>query len=139
MVLNKNNNKITKIVKILDEYTIIINAGTNDGVKLNDMFNIMDKKGDEIIDPETNEVIGYLNAIKDTVKVTEVQEKMCVCSSLNISQLHRNLTVTANALNNFINMNEKKRLNINYDDVNKDRKESDEPIKVGDEVKLIKS
>src|SRR5699024_11343203 len=74
-------NKEFKIVKILDVYNVVINAGLSHGLKQGDQFQILDKEGSDVIDPDTQEVIGKLDLIKATVSVTELQEKMCICSS----------------------------------------------------------
>src|SRR5690625_5664592 len=76
--MKKNN---FKVVKILDEYTLIINAGAIHNIKSKDEFQILDKEGSEVVDPETRDVSGYLDLIKATVEVSELQDKMCICTS----------------------------------------------------------
>jgi len=69
-----------KVAKIVDNYTIVINLGKNNGVKMNMKFVIYDE-GEMIKDPETNEELGKLELVKGRVEVTNVQEKMCVAET----------------------------------------------------------
>ncbi|NIK11155.1 FlgT C-terminal domain-containing protein [Alkalibacillus almallahensis] len=125
-----------KIVKIIDEYTLIINAGSNDGVNIDDKFQILDKKGNKVIDPDTKEVIGKLDLIKDTVTVTEVYEKMSVCSSKSVIKQNNILNAPLYLKDQFI---EQQKLNIDLNEVTGGLRKSDEKIKIGDEVNLIKT
>lgn len=131
--------KEKKVIKILDEYTIIINAGFKEGIKEGDTFQILDTKGNVVKDPDTGEVLGYLDLIKDTVKVTEVQEKMCFCSSTETIGINKVLMSSILNIQDSMLPIEKKRLNVDLDDITGGRERSNAPIKVGDRVRLIKS
>lgn len=69
-----------KVVKIIDEYHIVINAGRSDGVVRGDTFQIC---APEIIvkDPDTKAVLGTLSHTKATIAVTDVYEQMSVCQN----------------------------------------------------------
>ncbi|MBZ1511525.1 hypothetical protein J6K93_10485, partial [Leuconostoc mesenteroides] len=56
--------KKIKIIKIRDETAFVINAGSDDNIKENDQFEIIDLDGEQVIDPDTNEVLGKLNTSK---------------------------------------------------------------------------
>lgn len=135
-------NKQFKIAKILDEYNIVINAGTNHGVAIGDEFQILDVTSNPVEDPDTKEIIGYLNLIKASVIVIDVQEKMCICTS---EESKTSMGILADTLSNMTGhmhpygKTEKVRLNIDYSDVTGGLSKSNEPIRVGDSVKLIKS
>lgn len=134
-----NKEKQIKIIKIMDEYTVIINSGSNDGVQPGDRFQILDTKGNAVKDPDTGETLGYLDLIKDTVKVTEVQEKICFCSSLEAVGINDLLATNLMNLNNSLPFSgRKQRLNVDLDDVTGGREKSDVPIKIGDKVRLLK-
>ncbi|MGD0596930.1 MAG: hypothetical protein ABSA64_05335 [Sedimentisphaerales bacterium] len=70
------------VVKIIDEYTIVINRGDLDGVKLNQLFLIYILSDKEIIDPETNENLGYLELVRGRGKVCNVQERLSTIKSV---------------------------------------------------------
>jgi hypothetical protein len=63
------------IARIEDQYTLIINRGSDHGVETGMEFAVMADDGDQIIDPETGDVIGELPTEKLRVRVFEVQPK----------------------------------------------------------------
>lgn len=141
---NIKEKKEFKIVKILDEYDLIINGGKEHGIKLGDEFQILDKEGSKVIDPETQEVIGQLDLIKATVKVTELQERMCICSSRHTVKLNSpfsNLAITAgiSSIADSLAISEREKLNVDLTQVTGGKRKSNEKIRLGDTARLIKS
>lgn len=63
------------VARVEDEYTLIINRGSEHGLVPDMVFAVMTDGGDEILDPETGGVIGELPVEKLRVKVVEVQPK----------------------------------------------------------------
>ena len=71
-----------KVVTVMNnDYKVVINAGGNQGIKTGQRFLIYSLSEHEIIDPDTNESLGYLEIVKGTGKVIHVQEKMCTIES----------------------------------------------------------
>lgn len=70
-----------KVAKILNSRELVINCGTNQGVKLGMYFDVFDPKAQEIKDPETQEILGSIDRSKVRVKVTKVQIKICIAST----------------------------------------------------------
>lgn len=71
--------KTFKIIKIISDKKVVVNAGHLD-VKKNDQLEIY-LIGEEVIDPETGEVLGTLDTIKAYLIVTDVYDKMCLCEN----------------------------------------------------------
>ena len=69
-------NYIGKIIRILDENSILINAGKSD-VKLGDIVNVY-SIGEQIQDIDGKD-LGKFEYIKDTLSVTQVGDKFSVC------------------------------------------------------------
>jgi len=69
-----------KVIKIIDDYKLVINKGEKDGVKDNDKFMILEK-GEELFDPDTGESLGFLEVPKLKMKVIHCQEKNSVLES----------------------------------------------------------
>lgn len=130
-----------KIAKILDEYSVIVNAGTDDGIEVGDQFQILDKKGSAVKDPDTGATIGHLDLIKGTINVSEVQEKMCICTSPNyVSIPATSLLSSIRDITEALPVSSRReKLNVDLDQVTGGLRKSDAPIQVGDSVKLIKS
>ncbi|QNO14961.1 hypothetical protein HYG86_09320 [Alkalicella caledoniensis] len=70
-----------KVAKIINDTTLIINCGANDGVRKNQRFIVYALDGEEIRDPDTNQVLGNLETTKGTGVVTFVYENMCKIES----------------------------------------------------------
>ncbi|MDU7947829.1 MAG: hypothetical protein E7J31_05270 [Clostridium sp.] len=74
-------NKIFKVVEILEQTKIVINAGSNHGIRDNQRFLIYSLDGKEIIDPDTGKSLGHLEVVKGTGTATFVHENMCTVTS----------------------------------------------------------
>jgi len=72
------DNKTWRIVKIIDNYCVVVNAGAEHGIKVDDELEVYEP-GEPIIDPETNEELGTLDKIKSYLRVKHVYQKMCLC------------------------------------------------------------
>lgn len=70
-----------KVAKILSSREVVINAGSNEGVVVGMYFDILDPKGEDIIDPDTGEKLGSVDRPKVRVKITQVQEKLSIAST----------------------------------------------------------
>ena len=69
-----------KVAKVIDEYTLVINAGKNQGIKSGFKFLIY-SIGEDIKDPDTGESLGKLEVIKGTAKVSHVQDNISTVKS----------------------------------------------------------
>ena len=70
-----------KVARILNSREVAINRGQSDGVKEGMYFDILDPTSEDIKDPDTKAVLGSLSRPKVRVKVTRVEEKLCVAST----------------------------------------------------------
>ena len=66
-----------KIAKILNTRELVINRGTDDGVKDGMRFEVIDDF-DEILDPDTQEPLGAIKRVKIRVKVSYVQPRFSI-------------------------------------------------------------
>ncbi len=118
-----------KIIKIIDDETIVINAGSENKVNPGDKFEIFDI-GEEIRDPDTQEILGTLDTIKETVEAIHVFPKMCICK-------HRVITKHVSALSLGLETVSSKLLNIDSTEISGGLS-SDLTIHIGDKVRKIK-
>ena len=63
------------VARVEDEHTLIINRGSEHHVTEGMVFGVLAEDGDQIIDPETGDVIGELPSVKLRVRVTEVHPR----------------------------------------------------------------
>ncbi len=68
-----------KVAKILDEYSIVINVGRNSGVVDGMVFAIFVQSDEVVKDPDSSEVLGKLENIKEHVFVSHVQDRFSTC------------------------------------------------------------
>lgn len=118
-----------RVVKIIDDTSLIINAGAKDGVKKGDYMQISGK-GPVIIDPVNNEPLGRLDIIKDKLIVTDIYEKMCVCETPYTSTYFSSVLSSTPLLSST-----QRKLNVDATDISGN---GDKIIRIGDSAKLIK-
>lgn len=76
------NNRIrAKVARILNSREIVINAGTISGITNGMYFDVMDSKGEDILDPDTGETLGSIDRPKVRVRIIDVQEKLSIAST----------------------------------------------------------
>lgn len=68
------------VARVLDEYTVVINRGAEDGVEIGQTF-LVYYIADEVVDPETNESLGNLELVRGRGAATHVQPRMSTIRS----------------------------------------------------------
>lgn len=126
--------KIYKVVKIIDDSRIVINAGRVDKINKSSEFEIY-LEGSEVIDPETKDSLGTLDTIKAIIKPIVIYEKMCIC--VNIENVPSELVASFTGVK--LGMNTKpKRLNVDACEITGGLLD-DALIKIGDKVRLVQT
>lgn len=69
------------VVKIIDDYKVVINRGALHDVKKGQRFLLYRLSEEEIKDPISEESLGYLEMVKGTGKVIHVQDRMSTIES----------------------------------------------------------
>lgn len=65
-----------KVAEVVSDRELILNKGSNDGVKEGDYFKILNPNMMGIIDPDTHEDLGGFNVIKIVVVAIQVAERV---------------------------------------------------------------
>lgn len=120
-----------KIVKIIDEYRVVVNLGSA-SVKDNQLLEVY-QPGQEVTDPETGEALGTLDFIKAKLRVVAVFPKMCVCENKET----RNNSLLMGLAQSF-SYEEKLPLNVRATDISGGYDGVDKKIKVGDLVRSVR-
>ncbi len=76
-----------KVAKILTEREVVINIGSAQGVKKGMRFAILAPTPEEILDPETDEVLDVVDRTKVLVQATEVRERITICSTFRTTKI----------------------------------------------------
>jgi len=69
------------VVKIIDEYTVVIDGGIEKGLKEGMKFTIYSLSDEDIIHPVTDENLGKLEIIKGTGEIISIQPKLATIKS----------------------------------------------------------
>lgn len=64
-----------RVVKVIDEYRLVINKGSDDGITENNQFLIY-HLGEELFDPDTKECLGILELVCGEGKPEHIQEHL---------------------------------------------------------------
>ncbi|WP_236897049.1 hypothetical protein [Clostridium beijerinckii] len=117
-----------KVIKIISDYEIVINAGSNAKLEKGTSLDIF-VAGEEVFDPETDESLGTLDTVKATVEVDTVYPKMALCKNIEYST-----RTMLEAISNGIDMKKAKRLNVDSSEISGGLSD-DLVIRVGDLVR----
>lgn len=120
---------VFKIAKIVDEYTVVINAGSNQGINRGKTFEIY-SLGSEVTDPDTGASLGTLDYVKAKIVATDVFPKMSVCK--NRDQMATMVAGLAAAM-----IGKPVELNVAAEDISGDYDGYDSLIRIGDRVRMI--
>lgn len=90
------------VVKLIDEYTIVINRGSDHEMEEGKRFLIYSISPEEIFDPITKESLGHLESVKGKGKIIHVQEKISTIQSCEFGESsERKIIQKKNPLNPF--------------------------------------
>lgn len=70
-----------KVARVLNSRELALNLGSDHGVHEGMLFDVLDPKGENIVDPDTGAILGSLERPKVRVKVISVQDKLSVAST----------------------------------------------------------
>ena len=121
-----------RVIEILDEFSLIINYGENDGAEEGQRIRII-SVGPEVIDPFSYEILGTLDSIKAILTIETVYDNFSICKKIEskttnilMSPLSQFQTTTREVLP----------LNIDKAEISLKKAPSDKVIKVGDIVEI---
>lgn len=129
--------KKIKITKIVDETAFIINAGSENGIEEKDRFEILDTEGEEIKDPDSDEVIGTLNTSKGIIIANTVYPKMTIAKTRIIGGQSINIASDILKMTHPYfkeNTGHPEELLVDEYQISGGLQRSTNPIKIGDEV-----
>lgn len=83
--MNNQTKLAASVVHVIDEFSVAINRGEEQGVKVGDTYLIY-AIGPELIDPETDESLGALEIVRGRAVVRHVQEKISTLETLEFDE-----------------------------------------------------
>lgn len=67
-----------RVAEVLTERELVLNKGSEDGVAIGMRFAILNRKGADIIDPDTGKSMGPVELEKTIVKVVRLQDHLAI-------------------------------------------------------------
>lgn len=122
-----------RVIEILDEYSILINYGRDNGAYKNNEVRVV-SVGPEIIDPETNESLGTLDFVKETLTIITPYDKFSLCRK--VEKITRNIIVSPLAQFNTSTLTNKS-LNVDEVTLSNNQLDNDPMIKIGDKIEIM--
>lgn len=132
--MSKNNETQYKVIEILNSKELLINYGSNNGAIDGQRIKII-KKGEDVIDPETEENLGTLDIIKGDLKIYRAYPKFSICRDITYKETSILDPLSARMKTQTPQYHD---LNIEDKDISGRWPISTPPIKVGDSISIIK-
>ncbi|MBC1499349.1 hypothetical protein HB943_01950 [Listeria weihenstephanensis] len=125
-----------KIIKIIDQKRVVINAGSNSQIKKGDLLTVLDEVGEEVTDPETGHHLGRLDIYKAQLEVEIVYAKMAICINAAAPFSAKNIGAIGSS---FLSGSYRPDLNVDLDQATGGYYTSKDtpPIKIGDTVSKV--
>lgn len=121
--------KTYKIINIINNYSVLINYGISDGAKVGKQVRVF-MEGTPIYDGD--ECLGNLDIIKEDLEITVVYENFSICK--HVEKVTKNPFMAFSLERTY---HEVKKLNVSENDFSNIQYKSNEPLKIGDTVKIL--
>ena len=128
------NIKFNQVINIIDDFTLIIDYGSKNGAKVGEKL-IVCIEGEEIKDLNGKE-LGILDIFKEDIEIIRVYENFSLCKHFEYETRKKYLlprTLSENGIIKKISP-----MKVAKEEITNIKYESDDPIKKGDLVKIIK-
>ena len=124
-----------KIIRIVDNRTVIINLGKKDGVTDKSYFQIVGESED-IVDPFTKEKLGAVNIVKANLKASNTFEKFTIATTKWETTSLKFQSSLAQQMQDFIKTEEidEGELKVDESEIQPWKAKSELPVRLGDTV-----
>lgn len=122
-----------RVIEILDEYSILINYGSDHGANEDDEIRII-STGPEVIDPITDEVLGTLDSVKAVLTIVTTYSKFSLCKKIETTT--KNILISP--LSQFDTVAKTiKSIKVDKGSISGKIMPDDTTIKIGDKVEIL--
>ncbi|MGX2947161.1 hypothetical protein [Enterococcus alishanensis] len=134
MTLNNTEN-VFKIAKIVNDYTFIITGGKEEGVQVNEKFEILQDGEFEVLDPDTQAPIGSYTLKKGFIYAHTIYDHFSICRTKTYDEKRETglMATISGSGSKIISVHEK--LDVTSEDITGGL--TPDPVKVGDIVKKV--
>jgi len=122
-----------RIIRVIDNRTVIINLGGADGIGSSSEFSILGAP-ETIIDPLTGEELGEVSVVKGKVRASQVHEKFTIASTKwRVVNLQHVQALSQIFTTRDVDQGE---LLVEGGDLKPWKAQTEQPVRVGDEVEV---
>jgi len=93
-VLSPKETFPAKVAKVIDQYKLVINKGSIDGIRESQRMLVYYIDKEEIKDPDTGKSLGYLELVRGSGRIIFVQEEISILESDRIFEGYRKIPVS---------------------------------------------
>lgn len=86
-VIAKKGTFPATVAKVIDEHKLVINRGSEHGIREGQRMLVYHISDEDIKDPETGESLGFLELVRGTGKIIFIQEKMSIIESDKVKRI----------------------------------------------------
>ncbi len=90
-VLGKKGTFPATVAKVIDDYKLVINRGSEHGIREDQRMLVYCVSDEDIKDPNTGESLGYLELVRGTGKIIFLQEKIAILESDKVQYIRTRL------------------------------------------------
>ncbi len=90
---------MAKIVKVINDTKVVINAGSSSGLREGQLFLIY-TESDRVTDPDTGEDLGTIEIVKAKAHITHLQEKLATLEPIPTKKVGKKTIIKNNSNNN---------------------------------------
>lgn len=128
-----------RVAQVLNERELVINLGSESGVKIRMTFAVMAEAALPIIDPDTGEELALLDREKVRVRATEIMDRISICRTYHFRTVGGGILSTSAAMQAMFNPEE--RIYDTFDATKDDYPAPLSPdqsyVQIGDRVKQV--
>lgn len=70
-----------KVARIVSNKSVVLNKGSDDGIRIGNYIGVLDSLLQDIVDPDTNDNLGGIRAFKIALRVEQVSQHLAVAST----------------------------------------------------------
>ena|ERR1044071_5026429 len=127
-----------RIIRILDNRTVVINLGREHGITSNSIFYILGEP-EPVVDPVTKEILGTVNVSKSRVRASQVFDKFTIATtSWTYTSVHKSIfgDLIGGLGGPTVETHDEGELKVSSTEIKPWKAKSESPVKVGDEVEV---
>ncbi len=127
-----------KVLKIFDEVSLLVDLGSEEGVKRGDRFVVIEKGGD-VIDPDSGKSLGVMEFVKAELEAVDVLDQMSVLMTEYEASFESHLPLSARMVRDSVRSDRdgKRRVKMTIAPGEMSGRPSPAPVKTGDAVRRV--